>query len=109
MIHNKWIRFHTNGGKEVLSKRIKDFLVFNQGTWTQSSTDTPQLYFGAQLQDNSRENLGGDDSIPVEGLPVCGLGAAINLDGTDDPSSSINRCGFRQWCQDCHQVEQETT
>ena len=39
---HKWRRFHTDGGKELLSKRVKEYLVSIKVTWTYSSTDTPQ-------------------------------------------------------------------
>ena len=35
----------TDGGMEMLSKRVKEFLEYNKVTWTHSSTDTPQQNF----------------------------------------------------------------
>ena len=40
--NHKWKRFQTDGGKELLSKRVKEYLVSIKVTWTHSSTDTPQ-------------------------------------------------------------------
>ena len=39
-VTHKYTRFHTAGGKELLSKRVRDFLVSIKVTWTHSSTDT---------------------------------------------------------------------
>ena len=39
---HKWTRFHTDRGKELLPKHVKDFLVSNNKVaWTHSFTDNP--------------------------------------------------------------------
>ena len=37
-----WTRFHINGGKGLLPKRVNYFLASIKVTWTHSSSDTPQ-------------------------------------------------------------------
>ena len=39
---HQWSRFHTDGGNELLSERVKEYLVSIKVTWTHSSTDIPQ-------------------------------------------------------------------